>query len=677
MVKETANRSGSNAKTQSISTQLLLILVPMIALFIIIVAVIIFTNSRSVIVREGKESLKNESSSDANDIGSTMENIKGYYNGLADVMEKSVYNDDQALIDALLPGMDEYKDVVIDVYVATEDKSFYDGGGWVPDADYDPTTRDWWKNGKSSPVIVLGPPSLDMTTGEMVVCGSRSLSLKDGRNGVLSTDVVLSGISEAVSAYRPLKTGYSMLLSGSTIVAHPDQAYVGKDVSEFGSDQFLQAVYNASASGAPDDVKDIKGNDKADYFVAFVNVPGTDWILASYVKESDVLKDLNRLSVITVIIVILMLLVSTIIILLLIKNMITKPVTKLTNTILRIAEGDFTVSIAKGGNNEIGVMNNSMHDYVERMRGTLGEMKNVTDMLSSEADSSRHAATSMSEQADQQSQSMDQIHMAMEGVANSVTELATNATELAQAVTELTEQGSNTSEIMNDLLEKAKQGQKDMNNVQNNMENISESMTEMSEVVQTVDEAAQKINSIVEMINSISSQTNLLSLNASIEAARAGEAGRGFAVVATEIGNLANESANATTEISSIIGDITAQIKNLSERSEASVRDIATSSEAVSVTGSNFAEIFASLDKAGDTVNHMIAKMDEVNEIATSVAAIAEEQSASTEEVTATVETGATSAKNVAEESRGVDHSAVTVAESAARIGEFVDTFTI
>lgn len=35
----------------------------------------------------------------------------------------------------------------------------------------------------------------------------------------------------------------------------------------------------------------------------------------------------------------------------------------------------------------------------------------------------------------------------------------------------------------------------------------------------------------------------------SIEAARAGEAGRGFAVVAEEIGNLADESANAASEI--------------------------------------------------------------------------------------------------------------------------------
>jgi len=125
-------------------------------------------------------------------------------------------------------------------------------------------------------------------------------------------------------------------------------------------------------------------------------------------------------------------------------------------------------------------------------------------------------------------------------------ESASSLEETAAALEEITSIISNNTQNVNKMAAFSSELSQSLFNGKELARETSNSMEEINEEVKTINDA-------ISVIDQIAFQTNILSLNAAVEAATAGEAGKGFAVVAQEVRNLASRSAEAASEIKTLV----------------------------------------------------------------------------------------------------------------------------
>ncbi|QDK37575.1 methyl-accepting chemotaxis protein [Bdellovibrio sp. NC01] len=165
----------------------------------------------------------------------------------------------------------------------------------------------------------------------------------------------------------------------------------------------------------------------------------------------------------------------------------------------------------------------------------------------------------------------------------------------------------------------AEEGEREIKNLVASMQDISQS--------------SKKIEEIINVIDDIAFQTNLLALNASVEAARAGDHGKGFAVVAEAVRSLAQRSAVAAKDITSLIKDSVEKIENgtkIADRSGDVLNNIVTSIKKVSDLNN---EIAAASSEQTTGIQQISKAMNQLDQSSQTNAASSEEIASTAEEI--------------------------------------------
>lgn len=270
-------------------------------------------------------------------------------------------------------------------------------------------------------------------------------------------------------------------------------------------------------------------------------------------------------------------------------------------------------------------------DNVEALSASSEETSSsMLEMVASMEEVSRHTDTlwsSVEETASATSQMVSSISEVDQNVVyltNFVTDTSSSMVEMSASIGQVEGNAARSANLSNAVAEAAESGMKAVRETIDGMEQIRKSVVEANTVVARLGERSIAIGKILNVIEDVAEQTNLLALNAAILAAQAGEYGKGFSVVAAEIRELSERTASSTRDIANLIRAVQDEVSNALQAMAA---------------GSRLVEDGVSLShEAGRALNNILESASKSSEMGKEIASATREQTAGSENVTRAVD---------------------------------------
>ena len=295
------------------------------------------------------------------------------------------------------------------------------------------------------------------------------------------------------------------------------------------------------------------------------------------------------------------LIVSSLLVFFITKSIVS-PLSLAQRTLDSIAEGKLNIHFNYSGNDEIGLMGQSLQKMIDKLQETMNIVTMAADQVASGSRQLAESSHVLSTGASEQAAEVEEISASIEEITSSIEQNSNNA--------EITDRISTT------VSKNAKIGQDAVSDTVIAMEDISEKIT---------------------IITEIARQTNMLALNAAIEAARAGEAGKGFAVVAAEVRKLAELSQKSAVMISDKSIESVSIAQNAGESMGTLLPEIAKTAELVQEISASSMEQNKGMQQINGAIGNLDSVIQKSASLSEEIAATSEELSSQAERLKASV----------------------------------------
>ena len=495
-----------------------------------------------------------------------------------------------------------------------------------------------------------------ISSSETFIWTGQNIFFPEVENTITLSGVIRHQITREVIAVMSVDIRPDVMLEPIQKISREEGAYcaiVTQDGVEITTDEFRNVMtvfdkdyFKDILVFTPSDKKNgskmIEDNGKS-YLFTYSRIGETGAVVVNLMPQSTMEAKAEPIKLETIIVVIISSIV-TILFALFIAIRISITIKKMLNITRSASKGDLTKTLQTKRRDELGVLMQYIDKMITDIRGVIGNVATVTDIVMDSSDTLSNNSNVMVQVTENIEETMRNIESGISLENENIKKCQMKMQDLSDVIEVVSQQTlliENASEKTGEVLTV---GMGTIDVLNNKVKETSKITLDAVDYIEELRRKSEKIDTIATVINEIAEQTSLLSLNASIEAARAGSAGKGFAVVAVEVRNLAVQSLQSSQQIGELLNDITESV-NLTFGAVNDVGNVVLSQEkALSDAMSSFVEISENISLMKNNIDSIAENAEKMNNMRVNamsaidgISAVVEQTGASSTEILAAI----------------------------------------